>query len=468
LLLIAVALPSTCVGQTPPLPDPLSPRVLVVYTANDPDSWQVASYYATARAIPSTNLCPLTLPNPQSSWIEYSDYLDKVKGPVRDCLSLTGAANILYILFAWVMPSRVLAPDGSIYALDSLIGDVWDQYRPDDFNSDPGDPHPYYADAQNQGNVYQPYKPLAVYRDESAALTVYSVWRLDGDTPDMARGLVDKAILASTQGISGQACIDRRYGPVENLADASYGQGDWDLRRAAQFLLQAGYSVLEDDNPEEFGTPPAPLTCPDALFYSGWYSYGNYNDVFTWNVGAIGFHLDSYSIAWSAGAIERGITVTAGAVSEPFLEGVPRAGGLFRNLLEGANVGDAFLRNTRWLKWMVLNLGDPLYRPFPNGAPGFNPPPPANSFGLSAREVAGGTAITGTISLALPAPDGGATFSLVTDSPNIIGVPDTVTVPAGSTNIGFPISTSPVGGYTEVIIHANGPVILANTIAVDP
>src|SRR5262249_26390556 len=156
--------------------------------------------------------------------------------------------------------------------------------------------------------------------------------------------------------------------------------GDWDLHRAAQFLSEAGYSVIEDDNPEEFGTPPAPLTCPDALFYSGWYSWGTYNDVFSWNTGAIGFHLDSYSAAWSAGAIERGITVTAGAVAEPFLEGLPRPGGLFRNLLEGANVGDAFLRNTRWLKWMMLNLGDPLYRPFPNGAPGFNPPPPVDSF----------------------------------------------------------------------------------------
>jgi hypothetical protein len=32
--------------------------------------------------------------------------------------------------------------------------------------------------------------------------------------------------------------------------------------------------------------------------------------------------------------------------------------------LEGANVGDAFLRNTLWLKWMIINIGDPLYRPF--------------------------------------------------------------------------------------------------------
>jgi len=59
--------------------------------------------------------------------------------------------------------------------------------------------------------------------------------------------------------------------------------------------------------------------------------------------------------------------VTSGAVGEPYLEGLPRPAGVYRNLLEGANVGDAFLRNTRWIKWMIVNIGDPLYRPFPAG-----------------------------------------------------------------------------------------------------
>jgi uncharacterized protein (TIGR03790 family) len=467
-LLIGVLLPAVCAGQTPPLPDPLSPRVLVLYTANDAESQLTANYYATKRAIPPTNLCPLTLPDPEASWLDYADYLDHIKATVRSCLSVAGARTILYIVLAWVRPSVVLAPDGSSYALDSMIADVWDEYIPEDFNADPGATHPYYADSQNQGNVYSPFTPLAVDRNRPDALTLYSVWRLDGPTPDIARGLVDKAILASLNGISGRAWIDRRYGPIDDqsMADAAYGQGDWDLHRAAEFLAQAGYGVVEDDNPEEFGTPPAPLTCPDALFYSGWYSFGTYNDVFSWNVGAIGFHLDSYSIVWSATAIGAGITVTAGAVSEPYLEGLPRAGGLFRNLLEGANVGDAFLRNTRWLKWAIINLGDPLYRPFPGGAPGFNPPPPVNSFALSAREVAGGQTVNGTIGLAQPAPVGGAMFMLSSDAPDVVGVPDTVTVPAGSTQVTFPVSTLTVGGYTESIIYAYGPVRLANTLAV--
>jgi hypothetical protein len=34
-------------------------------------------------------------------------------------------------------------------------------------------------------------------------------------------------------------------------------------------------------------------------------------------------------------------------------------------------VGDAFLRNTNFLKWEILYIGDPLYRPFPEGMPPF-------------------------------------------------------------------------------------------------
>lgn len=60
----------------------------------------------------------------------------------------------------------------------------------------------------------------------------------------------------------------------------------------------------------------------------------------------------------------RGITVTGGAIDEPFAPNLFKFDGIFRNLFEGANVGDAVLRNTPVLKWRLVNIGDPLYRPF--------------------------------------------------------------------------------------------------------
>ena len=178
--------------------------------------------------------------------------------------------------------------------------------------------------------------------------------------------------MAEAQAPTGLACFDRRFGDLAAVEDKGYGSGDWQLYRAAQFARRAGFVVIEDAHEAEFGTPPAPARCDDALLYAGWYSLNNYNDVFSWRPGAIGIHLDSASAAnpragsnWSANAIVKGITVTAGAVEEPFLQGLPRPDGIIYDLLVGANVGDAFLRNTLWLKWMIINIGDPLYRPFP-------------------------------------------------------------------------------------------------------
>jgi hypothetical protein len=35
--------------------------------------------------------------------------------------------------------------------------------------------------------------------------------------------------------------------------------------------------------------------------------------------------------------------------------------------MQGAVLGDALLRNTMPVKWRIIHIGDPLYRPFPKG-----------------------------------------------------------------------------------------------------
>jgi hypothetical protein len=286
---------------------------------------------------------------------------------------------------------------------------------------------------------------------------------------------VDQAIAAETAGgPSGEACIDRRYGDLTGQPDAGYFTGDYDLYQTAAFLQQAGIAVTEDANNAEFGTAPAPLTCPDTAFYSGWYSFDNYNNAFTWQTGSIGWHLDSASAlnprsgpSWVPNALSLGIAVTSGSVNEPYLQGLVRPGGTLRNLLEGASVGDAFLRNTRWLKWEIMYVGDPLYKPFGAGLAPFSPLQPVNSFQLSPQEIVGGTNSTGTISLSAPAPAGGATFTL--SPPGGVSIPSTVTVPKGATKVSFPVTTTAVSTSQYGLIAATGPVAtLQNTIITDP
>lgn len=293
---------------------------------------------------------------------------------------------------------------------------------------------------------------------------IYSVWRLDAANASLAKGLVDKAIWAEANGLAGQGCFDRNRGDVEEASDSGYTAAEWDLHRAADFVRQAGFEVTEDDQEAEFGTPPAPLRCDNAAFYSGWYSLNHYNDAFTWNPGAIGYHLDSASALdprggpnWSANALIHGITVTSGAVAEPYLEGLPQADGVFRNIFEGGNVGDAFLRNTPALKWMILNMGDPLYRPFPLGFPAFNPAvTPQSALVLNPRAVPGGNSSTGFIVLTAPAPAGGTLVTLKSSDSGLAEFPDQVVVPEGSTFARFSIKTSAVTSDTPVQVLASG------------
>ncbi len=471
-----VIVPSLATGQ------PLNQRVLVVYNTNFADSLTVANHYIAQRGIPAANLCAISPPS--STEIALTDYVNTVKTPIQSCLTNlpNGRTNILYIVFSYLTPYGIASPNPPpapfVYSLDSYVSDIWDLYTKHDITSAPTVPHRYYAASQSQGNVFTPFVSLAAYRTQPKSELMYSVWRLDAATLALAEGLVDKAIQAENAGgPAGQGCLDSNAGDPNLLADAGYGSGDWTIHVAAEFMSQAGIGVTEDTNYAEFGTAPAPLTCPNTAFYSGWYSLDNYNDAFTWNPGAIGFHLDSASAldprggpSWSPNAVIRGITVTSGSITEPYLEGLPRPGGVFRNILEGANVGDAFLRNTQWIKWMIMNIGDPLYRPFATGRAPFNQGLGVNSLALNQQLVVGGAAFTGnsiaTVTLSAPAPIGGTSFNLASDMPAAASVPASVTVSGGSTSATFSVTTMAVANPTFVKITASGPVTLNNTLSV--
>ncbi|MFN7926497.1 MAG: TIGR03790 family protein [Blastocatellia bacterium] len=322
----------------------LAERVLVVYNASVPESIAVANYYLTQRGIPAENKCAITPTDPTA--IEWNEFDSTVKTPLRACVDALGKERILYIVFAYQTPFRLLnVPTESgleMRALDQFAADLWNDQVADVTTITS---HPYFATAQSQGNVYAPFVSLSDFRKQLNATQLYSVWRLDAATAELARGLVDKAMQTEANGLRGQGVFDRRFGPAAGLEDWNYGAGDWDLQRAADATRRAGLPVTEDEQEPEFGTAPAPLFCDQVALYAGWYSYNNYNDAFEWAPGAIGLHLDSASAAdprgganWAANALQHGITVTSGAVNEPYLEGLAHPDGVFRDLFAGARM----------------------------------------------------------------------------------------------------------------------------------
>ena len=466
----------------------LASRVLIVYDPSSSDSVAVAAHYQAARGVPAANLCPITMPG---GTLTYSLYVSAVKTPVRACLNSVGPQSILYILLAYPQQQDIQAPSGQIYSLDSFLADIWDQYTTQFFEVPPA-VHRYYAESQSQGNAFVPFQSLANYRNMARAQLIYSVWRLDGASAAIANAQVDNATAAMAAGgppISqvlgspANACVDLTYGTVNTPvgdADSGYATANWDLYRISQMLTTANnFNVITDFLSTNFGTAPSP-NCPNTGLYVGWYNYGDYNNAFSWDQGAIGWDLDSGALVstrsgpwWGTGAIAAGITVTSGPITEPYLEGLARPA-VVRNLLEGANVGDAFLRNTRWLKWMITNVGDPLYQPFPGGVAPFNAPLAANSMAVilnqsTFREYVGGTAVAANITVSSPAPTGGLNVTLTQYGSGGLTFPTSATIPAGETSVTVIGSTTRVASESDVqVVASAGSVSSLNTFSVYP
>ncbi len=481
---IRIVLIMAIVGQAAFSQSSLASRVLVVYSPTDPNSAAIASHYQSVRGIPSANLCAISAPT--NANISYSDYVSLIRNPVRACLSTVGSQNILYIVLAYLRPLDVQVNATQGYAVDSYLSDIWDQYSTQFFTIPPT-VHRYYAESQSQGNSFIPFQSLAAYRNTARSQLIYSVWRFDGATPAIAEAQIDNAMAAtkaggppisSVAGSLANACIDMTSAP-QGSTDNGYATANWDLFMQAGFVsLAKNSNVVVDSLSTSFGVAPSP-NCLNTGLYSGWYNYGTYNNAFAWDVGSIGWDLDSGALAdtrsgpwWGANAIAQGITVTSGPTFEPYLEGLPRPA-VLRNLLEGANVGDAFLRNTRWLKWMIVNVGDPLYQPYPGGVAPFNAALTANSLSVflnqnTFRDYVGGVPVAVTVSLATPAPTGGLTMALTSNNSGLT-FPASVTIPAGQTSATIAATTTSVTAESDVqLTAAAGSTTATNSISIYP
>jgi len=449
----------------------LNQRVMVVYNAAGDDSRKVAKYYMEKRDIPKANICKID--TEQDVMEDGKRFEPEIKNPIRACLEKLGRQQILYIVFAYQSPYTVRI-DGHAEAIDQLVADIWDEYAPPWALGREIADQPYCGKAESQGNVYEPFVPFAKYREQEGAKTIYSVWRVDGASAEMAKGLVDKALFAESHGLKGKACFDIR-GPIESFVDNGYGAGEWDIYRASRMAKTAGYDVTLDDKPTEFGTAPSPLRCDNAALYAGWYSL-SYNDAFSWAPGAIGFHSDSASAVnprsgsnWVAGALRAGITVSSGAVSEPFLEGLVHPDQIFFYLFQGANVGDAVLRGTRWLKWMIINLGDPLYKPFPGGLAPYNSAAHQEDwFGISPMILVGAGTVRAQFSL-VEKRDKTVPVTFSSTNPDLLKLPASATLPPAANGAQFSIGVkAPDQPLSVAITVTAGNQTVSNTLNVYP
>ena len=112
--------------------------------------------------------------------------------------------------------------------------------------------------------------------------------------PDIARGLVDKALAAERDGLWGRAYFDARGLDKTN----SYYLGDEWILGAAEICRELGFETTVDKNPATF---PADFPMSQIAIYCGWYD-GNVSGPFAlpkveFMPGAFAYHLHSFSAA---------------------------------------------------------------------------------------------------------------------------------------------------------------------------
>jgi uncharacterized protein (TIGR03790 family) len=356
-----------------PRPTPQSDAVLVIVNQASQRSHNVAAYYKKMRAIPESNTCLIdlkALPNTTADYFP-EQAVEPFKAAVGSCIERAGKTRILYLVLAPDLPFKIA---GVGYkerglAIESYLHDVYTDTTKTYFAiSNPY--HPAVSDPI--ADKYTSFVTLEEFRRTSGTL-LYAVSRLDGETEQQAKDLVDRALIAERDGILGNSCIDTRFPLSDRKVNSGYGYGDNWMSRTGSIGLTAGLTLIEDASSSEFGPYGTHRRCDRAALYAGWYSYANYNDVFTYVPGAIVEHYDSMSLGnprgdstWVPNALRMGATAGTGAVSEPNFGALTRPDVYTDALVRfNANLGDAFFRATPFMRWMVINMGDPLFRPYP-------------------------------------------------------------------------------------------------------
>ena len=371
-------------------------EVVVIYNSRMPESKELAFYYAQRRDVPTNQIFGFDLPTTevmkraefhadlqkpllkalerQRLFTVRSDITPATRDKTGDVVQKIAAAKIRYATVCYGVPVRILndpnltepgaekmrpetrrneaAVDSELAALPLLIQG-----------------HPLHGPARN-----------SAYGITNAALIhptngVLMVARLDGPSVEIARGLVDKAMEAESNGLWGRAYFDLR-----GLTNTNYRIGDEWIRNAADIIKRLGFETVVDNQPETF---PAAYPMSQIALYAGWYD-GQVSGPFNrpkveFMPGAVAYHLHSFSAHvlrtpdqyWVGPLLAKGVTATMGYVEEPFLEWTVNVAALMADLtFFGFTMGEAAYAAQQVLSWQTTVVGDPLYCPFGRNHPG--------------------------------------------------------------------------------------------------
>ncbi len=358
--------------------------VVVVYNSRLPASKEVAEHYARARSVPAAQVVGFGLSEGES--MSRSEFRFELQEPLFKKFRETGwfktkldsssgrlsykvvESSVRYLVLCHGVPVRI-QPDAGLTeagteqqppelrrneaAVDSEL--VWLPI----YETRPVISGPMANEFYGQTNS------SAFHPTNGILLTA----RLDGPTPEIARGLVDKALAAEATGLWGRAYFDLR-----GLTEGEYKQGDDWIRTGFEIARQLGLPAVVDQRPATFSTN---FPMSQIAFYAGWYDMHASGPFAAPQVdfmpGAFAYHLHSFSAAslrttsqhWVGPMLAKGATATIGFVYEPYLGGTLDVGVFTSRFIHhGFSLGEAAWAATPVVSWQTTVIGDPLYRPY--------------------------------------------------------------------------------------------------------
>lgn len=360
-------------------------QVVIVANADVRESRRLAMHYAEKRAIPKQNICLLSLPT--NEVISRKLYEDALRDPLSDFLRKRG----LVVLHERdpkrirLHENRWSARDVKVRAIVLMYGVpvriedtrwlLWRKVR--DRSHAVSEKDTAAVESELALMLAAPYRiggyvPNPLFRRLDTANesepTILMVTRLDGPGPDIVQRLIDVSIAAEKSGLCGRGYFD-----AMGSRGGGYYMGDYWIREACNRFEREGIECVLDDQPRLFGEG---YPMEDAAVYFGWYNQHVVGPMsrsdFRFAPGTLAAHIHSTSAMrlrteteyWVGPLLARGACATWGAVSEPYLSGMPHLDILADRLCSGWTFGESIYAALPVLSWQVAVVGDPLYRPF--------------------------------------------------------------------------------------------------------
>jgi len=382
--------------------------VVVIYNSRLPESKELAGYYVQRREVPTNQVFGFDLPVTET--MTRGEFRDQLQKPLLKALERqklltirseiipatrdkTGDAHqkitdakIRYATLCYGVPVKILAePNLSEPGVEKVRAEL--RRNEAAVDSELAALPLLLQGLPLTGMGRNPVFGVTNAAQIQPAGGVLMVSRLDGPTVEIARGLVDKAMEAETNGLWGRAYFDLR-----GLTNTNYKLGDDWIRSAAEVIKRLGFETVIDEQPETFS---AAFPMSQIAFYAGWYD-GQFSGPFTrpkveFMPGAVAYHLHSFSAHvlrtpdqyWVGPLLARGVTATVGYVEEPYLDGTINVAVFFSDLtVLGFSLGEAAYAAQQTVSWQTTVVGDPLFRPFGRKNPG-------DHFGQRLRELHG-------------------------------------------------------------------------------